>query len=141
MDTEANKALINRFSEAINAGEWDALDGMLTDNFQRHCQATPEVNIKSREEFKELQRSFQEGFPDQRVSIETMIAEGDKVAALGTYSGTHLGPMGDIPPTGKWGEVRMMTLFRIEGGRIAELWVEWDNVAFLTQLGLFPPPA
>ncbi len=140
MNADANKDLVRRFGEAINSASWDALDEILTEDFQRHCQATPDVEVKSLEEFKELQRSFLESFPDQRLDAETMIAEGDRVGFMGTYSGTHLGPMGDVPPTGKKGEVRVVGFFRIEGGKIAELWVEWDNLAFLSQLGLYPPP-
>jgi predicted ester cyclase len=62
------------------------------------------------------------------------------VAAYATYSGTMTGPLGDLPATGKSMESKFMTIFRIEDGRIAELWVEWDNLSMLTQLGLFPPP-
>jgi steroid delta-isomerase-like uncharacterized protein len=140
MGIEANKDLVRRFGEAINSANWDALDDVLTEDFKRHCQATPDVKVESLEEFKALQQSFLETFPDQRVTVDTMIAEGDKVGFMGTYSGTQMGPMGDIPATGKKGEVRIAGFFRIEGGRIAELSIEWDNVAFLSQLGLFPSP-
>jgi predicted ester cyclase len=51
------------------------------------------------------------------------------------------GPMGEFPPTGKSVESKFISIFRIEEGRIAELWVEWDNLAMFTQLGLFPPGA
>ncbi len=79
-------------------------------------------------------------FPDQRVTIQKLIAEGDEVAGLATYTGTHAGPIGEFPATGRSVESTFLAFFRIEAGRIAELWVEWDNVAMLTQLGLFPPP-
>ena len=62
------------------------------------------------------------------------------MAILGVYSGTNTGPMGDIPATGKSAESPFLGIFRIESGLIAELWVEWDNLAMLTQLGLYPPP-
>lgn len=141
MDIEANKALVRRFGDALNSANWNNLDDLLTENFRRHCQATPDVTVESLVEFKALQQSFLETFPDQRVDLETLIAEEDKVGFMGTYSGTQLGPMGEIPPTGKKGQVKMAGFFRIEGGRIAELSVEWDNLAFLSQLGLYPPPA
>ena len=96
--------------------------------------------MTSREQFIQLQESFLVSFPDQRVTIHDMVAEGDRVAVRATYSGTHTGPMGDVPPTGKAVESPFLAMFRIESGRIAELWVEWDNVAMLTQLGLFPAP-
>jgi predicted ester cyclase len=74
------------------------------------------------------------------VTIEKLIAEGDEVAALATYSGTLTGPMGEYPATGRSVEITFLSIFRIDTGRVAELWVEWDNVAMLTQLGLLPPP-
>jgi steroid delta-isomerase-like uncharacterized protein len=137
---EANKSLIHSFTEACNAADWDAFDELLTDDFKRHCQATPNVQVNSREEFVQLQESFLVSMPDQKITIEMLIAEGDKVAAYATYSGTLTGPMGEFPATGKSAASKFMTIFRIEEGQIAEIWVEWDNLAMLAQLGLFPPP-
>lgn len=69
-----------------------------------------------------------------------MIAEGDLVAFYATYTGTQTGQMGPFPPTGKEMSVDCFGYHRIENGKIAETWVTWDNLAGLTQLGLFPPP-
>ena len=137
---EANKNLVHRFTASINAADWDAFDELLTTDFRRHSQATPDVQVNSSEEFKKLQESFLVSMPDQQITIEMLIAEGDKVAAYATYSGTLTGPMGEFPATGKSVDSKFMSIFRIEKGRIAELWVEWDNLAMLTKLGLFPPP-
>ena len=141
MDLEGNKALVLRFAEAVNVSDWDALDELFTQDFRRHCQATPDVEINSLEEFKEFQKRFVIGFPDQRITADLVIAEGDYVATYGAYKATNTGPMGGIPATGKAVDVKMLTIFRIEKGKIAELWVEWDNMAMLSQLGLMPPPA
>lgn len=137
---EANKELIRRFTEAINAADWEALADLVADDFKRHSAATAGPPVTSRQAFIALQESFLVSFPDQRVDIQQLVAEGDRVAALATYSGTQTGPMGDFPPTGLAVETPFLAIFRIESGRIAELWVEWDNVLMLTQLGLFPPP-
>jgi steroid delta-isomerase-like uncharacterized protein len=138
---EANKDLVNRFTAALNSADWKALDELLTEDFSRHCQATPGVPVSSREEFKRLQESFLVSMPDQHVTVEMLIAEGDKVAAYATYSGTQTGPMGEFPATGKSAESKFLAIFRIADGRIAELWVEYDNLAMLSQLGLLPAPA
>ena len=135
---EANKKLIQHFTEATNKANWDAFDKLLTVDFKRHCQATPNAQINSREDFKALQKSFQKSMPDQKISVEMLIAEGDKVAAYATYTGTLTGPMGEFPATGKSADSKFITIFRIEKGRIAEIWVEWDNLNMFTQLGLFP---
>jgi steroid delta-isomerase-like uncharacterized protein len=137
---DANKDLVRRLTASVNAGDWGALDDLLTDDFCRHSQATADVQVRSRTEFKQLQESFAATMPDQHVTIEMLVAEADKVAAYATYTGTQTGPMGPFPATGKKVDSRFLSIFRIEDGRIAELWVEYDNLAMLTQLGLFPPP-
>ena len=137
---EANKDLVRQFAEVTNAADWEALAAMVTEDLTRHSTATAGPPVTSREEFIQLQKSFQASFPDQRITVQQLVAEGDRVAILGTYSGTNTGPMGDIPATGKTVESPFLGIFRIESGLIAELWVEWDNLAMLTQLGLYPPP-
>jgi steroid delta-isomerase-like uncharacterized protein len=137
---QANKNLVHQFTASLNEKDWDALNELLTEDFRRHCQATPGVQVNSREEFKQLQESFLVSMPDQHVNLEMLIAEGDMVAVYATYSGTQTGPMGEFPPTGKSAESKFLGIFRIADNRIAELWVEFDNLAMLSQLGLFPPP-
>ena len=52
MDLEANKDLIRRFAEVINAADWDGLDDLLTEDFKRHSQATADMPVlSSREEW------------------------------------------------------------------------------------------
>ncbi len=139
-DTVANKDLVRRFNESTNSADWDALSDIVADDFVRHSAATQGSAVTSREAFVQLQMGFLESFPDQAVSLNQLIAEGDRVAVLGTYRGTNTGPVNGAPATGRAVESPFLGIFRIEDGRIAELWVEWDNVAILTQLGMFPPP-
>jgi steroid delta-isomerase-like uncharacterized protein len=113
----------------------------VTEDFTRHSAATAGPLVTSRDQFIQLQKSFLVTFPDQRVTLQQLVAEGDRVAALATYSGTQTGPMDGFPTTGKAVQAPFLALFRIDAGRIAELWVEWDNLAMLEQLGLFPPPS
>jgi steroid delta-isomerase-like uncharacterized protein len=138
---ERNKELVRQFTEATNAADWQSLAGVVAEDFTRHSAATAGPQVTSREQFVELQESFLVSFPDQKVTIQQLVAEGDRVAGLATYSGTHTGPMGDVPATGLPVESPFLALFRIQEDRIAELWVEWDNLSMLNQLGLFPPPA
>jgi steroid delta-isomerase-like uncharacterized protein len=137
---EANKDLVRRFTTAVNDLNWEALDDLMTEDFTRHSAATSGPPVRSRDEFIALQQGFLASFPDQHVTIEQLVAEGDRVAILATYRGTLTGPLGDFPATGKTAASPFVAILRIESGRIAELWVEWDNLALLGQLGLFPPP-
>jgi len=64
-----------------------------------------------------------------------------KVAYVSTITGVMTGPMGGFPATGKEFTLDNIIIQRLESGKVAETWVSWDNVAFLSQLGLMPPPA
>jgi predicted ester cyclase len=75
------------------------------------------------------------GFPDYQTVIDDLIAEGDKVAARITMSGTHTGSFMGIPPTGKFISFTGMYIARIADGKIIEHWGEEDSVSLLQQLG------
>ena len=137
----ANKELIKKFTELLNDKQFDKLNTIMKEDFKRHSQATAEMpELNSLDEFIKLQEGFLSSISDQKVTIEKLIAEGNYVAAYATYSGTNDGPMPPFPATNKFAELKFVSIFRIEENKIAELWVEWDNLAFLTKLGLFPPP-
>ncbi len=138
-DLNANKNLVRKFTEAANAADWDELAEIVADDFTRHSAATAGPPVTSRDEFIQLQKTFLISFPDQHVRLEKLVAEGDLVAALAIYSGTQTGPLGEFPATGRNVQAPFLAIFRIESGRIAELWLEWDNITMLSQLGLFPP--
>ena len=79
-----------------------------------------------------------EGFPDLRISIEDMIAEGDNVVTRFTTHGTQQGMLGAIPPTRKQVAVSTIEITRIAGGKIVEDWGLDDRLGMLQQLGLVP---
>lgn len=137
---EQNKALVERFVEALNARRLDLLDELVAPDFIRHCQATPGVEIRSLDEFKNFQRQDAAAFPDSRQTLIHLVAEGNRVAAWGSYEGTQKGPMGPFAPSGKKMQVDFAAVFRLENGKAAEMWVTWDNLSALAQLGHFPPP-
>jgi len=137
---EANKNLVREFAARIDAGDWGALDALVTEGIRRHSRATTaRPEISSREEFTQHEQARQTPWPDGRVTYEMMIAEGDMVAAYATFTGTNNGPLGQFSATGRPVETNFLVMFRIQEGKIAEIWVEWDNLAVLTQLGLYPP--
>jgi steroid delta-isomerase-like uncharacterized protein len=138
---ETNKEVVRRFAEAQNNGDIELLNELLAPDVVRHCQATPDVEIRSREDFVRFYQASSSVFSDARVTIDIMVAEGDMVATYGSFTGTQDGRMGLFPPTDKEVDSKFLSVIRLENGKIAELWVEWDNLAILTQLGHLPPPA
>jgi steroid delta-isomerase-like uncharacterized protein len=139
MTVDDNKALVRRFAEAMNSRQLEALDEMAAPDFVRHCQATPEVDVRSLEEFKEFLRQDAAVFPDSAQTARHVVAEGDLVAVWATYEGTQQGPMGPFPASRRRMRLDFAAFLRIEDGKIAEMWVTWDNVAGLARLGHFPP--
>ena len=137
---ENNKQQFLRGIDAINSKNFEALDDLITSNFFRHCQATPDVKVNSLADFKQYLRQDSATFPDSRLTIDHVIAEGNFVAFHGTYVATQKGPMGPFPPSNKRMSLEIAGLQRIENGKAAEMWVTWDNLAALAQLGYFPPP-
>jgi len=131
---EANKDLMRQLGAINDVAEWDRLDTLLSDNFSRHSMATigsPEIS--SKDEFKRHEQEIRKLYPDRHVTYDKVIAEGDFVSARATFTGTN-------KELGKPIELKYLVMMRMEDGKIAEIWVEWDNLAVQKQLGLWPPP-
>ena len=136
---EQNKSVVRRFGEAQRNRRLDLLDELVAPDFVRHCQATPWLQIRSREELKRFLEEDWKAVPDGQISEQFLVAEGEYVAIYVQYVGTHAGQWGPIPPSQKRFELDCSGVIRLAGGKIAELWITWDNVAVLTQLGHWPP--
>ena len=78
--------------------------------------------------------AFRSAFPDARVTAEQMLEAGDLVAVHLTGRGTHLGTFQGCPPTGREWTATCTAIYRVEAGRIAEAWVNWDWLAVMEQL-------
>ena len=136
---EQNKAVIRQFMEAWNRRQPEAFDELVAPDVVRHCEATPGLDARSLDQVKEFLRLDTAVFPEFLFqTIKLLVAEGDLVAAWTTYEGTQQGPMGPFPPSGRKAQFDFGAVFRIEGGKIAEWWVTWDNMTILRALGHLP---
>ena len=79
-------------------------------------------------------------FPDLQITLEDMIAEGDKVVSRFMGRGTHQGEFMGIAPTGKRVEATAISIMGLEGGKLAEEWEQVDMISMLQQLGAIPTP-
>lgn len=136
-----NKVIVQQAFDVMNDQDFDKLREFIGDTYQRHCQATPDVTINDFDTFIALVKEWYTAFPDAVQTVNLLAADGDLVAFYATFEGTHLAPMNGIPATGKKIVSETFGFHRLENGKIVETWVTWDNLATLTQLGLFPPPA
>jgi steroid delta-isomerase-like uncharacterized protein len=137
-NSDKTRVLIRRLEEAVNTRRLDVLDELVSPDFVRHCQATPQFDVRSLEQFKEFLRQDATVFPDNTTSFTHVLADGDLAAAWGTYDATQAGQIGPFPPSGKKVRVDLGAVLRVENGKIAELWITWDNMTVLSQLGHLP---
>jgi len=135
-----NVALVRAMAELINDRKLDELHTVIAENVVRHSDATPDVVVTNIDEFIAFLRTDIATVPDSVQEIEQIFGSGDMVALRAKYRGTQLGPMGPFPPSGKTLELVFIAILRIENHKVAEIWVEWDNLSALGQLGHLPPP-
>ena len=126
--------------EAINSRDLDRLDALVATDIVRHSAATQGVVVTNLGEFKDFLRADFAGVPDSVITIDIVFGNSEYVALRAVYSGTQTGEVGPFPPSNKHVELPYLGILRFANGKIAEMWVEWDNVLMLSQLGHFPPP-
>ena len=134
MSLEDNKAIVRRFVQAVqNQGDLNVLDELTAAEFVNHT--APRGVPSDRDGMKQLTVLFRQAFPDGRMTIDDMVAEGDRVAMRKTFRGTHRGELLGIPPTGKQVAIGLIDIVRVVNGNIVESWSEADNLDLLRQLG------
>jgi steroid delta-isomerase-like uncharacterized protein len=135
----ANKELSRRFTELFSTGDEALAEEILSPDLVFHG-TTGDGELHGIDEMKAFVAGYRRAFPDARSTVEDQVAEGDKVVTRWRARGTHRGELGPVPPTGRAFEIEGVTIERIAGGRIAEVWVARDELGLLRQLGLVPAP-
>ena len=135
-----SEGVVREFIRAINDRDWTALDTIVAEDLVRHSASTPGIVVRNRDAFLQFLRTDLESVPDAIQELDKIFAAGDMVAVRMRYLGTQTGQLGPFPPSGKSIDLPYIGMLRIEGGQVAEIWVEWNNLEMLTQIGYFPPP-
>jgi predicted ester cyclase len=123
MSAQENKALVRREQEELwnHTGNLDAAEELFA--------------AEQAEAVKQEAADFRRGFPDVVSTIEDLIAEGDKVVAHWRSRATHQGDYMGIAATGKKVDFMGISVYRIEGGKIAESWTVEDELGLMRQIG------
>jgi len=127
MSAEQNKALARRVYEIVSTGDFGQAEEIVDQDAPDNELHPDDPPAKLIDTFKETFSEAREGFPDLSITVEDVMAEGDRVAARVTMRGTHLGEFQGIAPTGKRVEVKAMDMFRISNGKIVEHWGHADD--------------
>ena len=136
------RALVEQFYNQFNSGELDKAMELFAPDV-----VTVEP-LLGRTEDRDVWRDYDEAFlracPDARLVVRSLVEEADRVAVegtlVGTFSETLVGPTGPVPPTGRTFSVEFADFFQIRDGRVVGHRVYYDQIDFLGQLGLMPPP-
>ena len=131
--TGERNELVQRLVDAINAADDSALLDLLHEDF---VDRTPNpLQGTGRDAFVDKIRQLRSAFPDLRLRVEQVVAEGDRVTFLWTLTGTNDGPFADQDATGINVEFSGMNLQRLADGTVVEHWSIHDALSLFHQLG------
>jgi steroid delta-isomerase-like uncharacterized protein len=128
------RALFDDVWESLwTRGDPAAVDRLMTEDYVRHTLRGKRFD---REQLKVDVASLRDAFPDLVTTIQDIFAEGDRVCVRWIARGTHSGEYQGAPVTDREAVLAGLTVSRVEGDRIAEDWVSWDELEMLETLGV-----
>jgi predicted ester cyclase len=131
---EQNKDVVKRYWE----GKWNdrrpqILDELQTPDVKYHGTSMEMNNL---EEYKQVYGMYLSAFHDSHITVEELIAEGDKVMSRVSATFIHKGGLGELPATGNTATATLFTVFRLVNGKIVEEWEVMDELGMMQQLGM-----
>jgi steroid delta-isomerase-like uncharacterized protein len=127
--------------ETFNDGNVALIDQLVAPDAVNHDPAEPAHvrALRGPDVFKRTVQMYRAAFPDVRITVDDVIAAGDKVAVRWHSEGTHQGELEGYAPTGARGSVTGISIDQWKDGKVVESWTEWDNLGLARQLGAAPP--
>jgi steroid delta-isomerase-like uncharacterized protein len=134
-----NERLVRRFFEEFcNERRGELAEELVSEDFTSHGPQAPPAD--GPDGVRDRVAVYQDAL-EGHWNVEEIIGAGDHVVARWTGTGTHVGELMGIEPTGRHISVDAISLFRIADGKIAEEWTVWDALGLLQQVGAVPAPA
>jgi len=138
MSEEQNKQVFRRLiEEGFSQGKLEVLTDVFASNFVEHQDGFVPPNAEG---VKGAIVSLRTAAPDLKLTIEEIIASGEKTWARITARGTHRGPFMGRPATERPFAITVIDICRFENGKIVEHWGVADRLSMMAQLGLLPGP-
>ncbi|MFD1512046.1 ester cyclase [Halomarina rubra] len=135
---EAPTETVRSYLNAFNDRDYDRLSELLAADVIEHGIHD---ELHGPDEITGFLDAHFEAFPDYSGETDAMVAADDTVTVRYTVRGTHTGEFEDIEPTGRTAEWTGMAMYRVEDGKIAEVWLEENRLGLLEQLEVVDPPA
>ena len=134
--SEANKSLVRRwFEEVWNQGREETIDELFAANGVGYGLGDTDAPLHGPSGFKPFVANLRGGLPDIHMTIDDIMAEGDRVTVRITVEGTHKGGQLAVAPSGKRVRIAGIVIVRIANGQIVEGWNSWDQLGLLRQIG------
>ncbi len=120
--------------DGLNRGDVSTADAVFAPDCVVHITGVAEP-VRGVGPWKDLVTGLLTAFPDLHFTIEDQLVHGDLVAFRWRATGTHSGPLGAAPPTGKPIALDGLIMDRVADGKVKERWEQWDQSVMLQQLG------
>jgi predicted ester cyclase len=127
--------------ESFSTGNFELIDQFVGPEALNHDPALPAQmrDLRGPDAVKRIATMYRAAFPDLRMTVDDVIASGDKVVLRWHSDGTHRGELAGLAPTGVHASATGISIDRWQDGKIVEAWAEWDNMGLARQLGAAPP--
>jgi predicted ester cyclase len=132
--SEENKAIVHNFLEKGNREERTPVE-LCAPGFTAHIGASPPMNLQA---FQQYQVTYFAGFSESSITIEDMVAEGDRVAFRGVVQSVHSAEFMGIPASGKQIAVPVIGIAQLTDGKVVEWWNSPDRLSWMQQIGAIP---
>jgi steroid delta-isomerase-like uncharacterized protein len=125
------------FEDIFTRGDLSVVDDILADDFVAHGPGD-HSDSHGIEAFKDWLRWYRAGFTDPEWTVNDIVAAGDKIVARYSGTTTYRGGLLDIPSKNQRVVETGIFIFRIEDGKVKEIWSEMSDLQAVQQLGAFP---
>jgi steroid delta-isomerase-like uncharacterized protein len=131
MAHDPRKLTLRILQEIWNAKNPSLIEELYRDDCVIH---TPDGEVRGVDGSKRLYQTYTSSFPDVQFEIQQIVAEGDMASALLVFTGTHMGPLGEIPASGNFVKVANVCFFRFADGKLVEQKGVWDSLSLMRQI-------
>jgi predicted ester cyclase len=136
--SDHNKSVVRRLLDELwNKGDLSLADQFFATTYTHHDASSPDFG-KGPESERKRATLYRTAFPDLRMTIEDLFADGENVITRWSCHGTHKGDINDIAPTGKRIHITGVSITRFSHDKMVEGFVNWDALGLMRQLGVVP---